>query len=104
MSRRCVFPVRLARPDGGQEMAHVGHGGVESVLLIGDGTFDQMLRSADLRAAVDGLLGQDADPAGNSAILKDEERCIRCALCVMRCPVDAIAMERVRFSTEWRCA
>jgi NAD-dependent dihydropyrimidine dehydrogenase PreA subunit len=35
------------------------------------------------------------DPAtGGSAIIKDEERCIRCALCANRCPVDAITMER----------
>jgi NADPH-dependent glutamate synthase beta subunit-like oxidoreductase len=38
---------------------------------------------------------------GHSAILKDEERCIRCALCAMRCPVDAIAMERVQFTATW---
>jgi NADPH-dependent glutamate synthase beta subunit-like oxidoreductase len=45
--------------------------------------------------------GADADE--DSAIIKDEERCIRCALCSMRCPVDAITMERVTFSTSWRC-
>jgi ferredoxin len=28
------------------------------------------------------------------AMLLDEERCIRCALCVKRCPFDAITMER----------
>jgi NADPH-dependent glutamate synthase beta subunit-like oxidoreductase len=44
------------------------------------------------------------DPESDSAILKDEDRCIRCALCVMRCPVDAIAMERVCFSTLWKVA
>jgi len=43
-----------------------------------------------------------ADPHAYSAILKDEDRCIRCALCVMRCPADAIAMERVQFATLWR--
>jgi formate dehydrogenase (NADP+) beta subunit len=37
----------------------------------------------------------------HSAILKDEDRCIRCALCEMRCPVDAIAMERVQFTVTW---
>lgn len=44
------------------------------------------------------------DLAEHSAILKDEERCIRCALCEARCPVDAITMERVRFTATWRAA
>jgi formate dehydrogenase (NADP+) beta subunit len=46
--------------------------------------------------------GEDANLENNSAILKDEDRCIRCALCVERCPADAIVMERVSFQTEWR--
>jgi NADPH-dependent glutamate synthase beta subunit-like oxidoreductase len=41
------------------------------------------------------------DREAHSAILKDEERCIRCALCEMRCPVDAITMERVAFTATW---
>ncbi|NLY02898.1 MAG: FAD-dependent oxidoreductase [Rhodopirellula sp.] len=40
--------------------------------------------------------------AAHSAILKDEDRCIRCALCAMRCPSDAITMERVTCTTSWR--
>ena len=56
----------------------------------------------DITAAIDGTIGVDADLDENSAILKDEDRCIRCALCAMRCPVDAISMERVSFSTTWR--
>jgi NAD-dependent dihydropyrimidine dehydrogenase PreA subunit len=48
--------------------------------------------------------GTPTDCAADTAILKDEDRCIRCALCAIRCPADAIAMERVRFTTEWRSA
>ncbi len=55
----------------------------------------------ELEAAIRAMLGE-ADLEENSAILKDEDRCIRCAACAMRCPVDAIAMERVTFRTEWR--
>jgi len=51
--------------------------------------------------AIGHTLGADAELDENSAILKDEDRCIRCALCAMRCPVDAITMERVAVSTRW---
>jgi NAD-dependent dihydropyrimidine dehydrogenase PreA subunit len=56
----------------------------------------------DLCAAVEAALGSDAGLQENSAIVKDEDRCIRCALCEMRCPTDAITMERVSFTTGWR--
>jgi len=37
-------------------------------------------------------------PVGEgSAIIKDEDRCIRCGLCAKRCPVNAITMERFLF-------
>ena len=58
--------------------------------------------TADMAEFLESHLGDDADLENNSAILKDEDRCIRCALCVERCPADAIAMERVSFQTEWR--
>jgi NADPH-dependent glutamate synthase beta subunit-like oxidoreductase len=58
----------------------------------------------ELDAAINALLGPEAERGGNSAILKDEDRCIRCALCAMRCPVDAITMERTEFSVNWRSA
>jgi ferredoxin len=58
----------------------------------------------ELRSAIAGTLGGDADLKQNSAILKDEDRCIRCALCEQRCPVAAITMERVTCITRWRSA
>ncbi len=54
--------------------------------------------SPELDAAI-AAAGLERD--AHSAILKDEDRCIRCALCAMRCPVDAIAMERVKFTATW---
>jgi NADPH-dependent glutamate synthase beta subunit-like oxidoreductase/ferredoxin len=36
-----------------------------------------------------------------SAIIKDETKCIRCALCFERCPVGAITMERSTFKEVW---
>ena len=63
-----------------------------------------MAATPAIDAAIEGALGAAIDRESHSAILKDEERCIRCALCVMRCPADAIAMERVTFSTSWRCS
>jgi ferredoxin len=37
----------------------------------------------------------DADPgsAPLSAMIKDDEKCIRCGLCALRCPTDAMTME-----------
>jgi ferredoxin len=58
----------------------------------------------ELTAIVHSQIGDGADWDSHSAILKDEDRCIRCALCVERCPSDAIDMERVSFQTEWRSA
>ena len=46
------------------------------------------------REGADYTVDADADRGVNSAIIKDEDRCIRCALCEMRCPVEAITMER----------
>ncbi|MGE5849115.1 MAG: FAD-dependent oxidoreductase [Candidatus Methylomirabilota bacterium] len=65
-------------------------------------TLAQLQPSYDLERAIAGALGPNVDQAAHSAILKDEDRCIRCALCAMRCPTDAITMERVSFQTTWR--
>jgi ferredoxin len=67
-------------------------------------SLDQLVEDSALGTAIESLLGPEANRGENTAILKDEDRCIRCGLCAMRCPADAITMERVRFQTEWRTA
>jgi len=64
-------------------------------------SLDKLEFDGETSFTFDDTLGKDADLAENSAILKDEDRCIRCALCAMRCPVDAISMERITFQTNW---
>jgi NADPH-dependent glutamate synthase beta subunit-like oxidoreductase len=54
------------------------------------------------RETLESVAGSDPDVPELSAIVKDEDRCIRCGLCAERCPVEAITMERVTFSTQWR--
>jgi formate hydrogenlyase subunit 6/NADH:ubiquinone oxidoreductase subunit I len=34
----------------------------------------------------------DGAGPGGTALTLDEERCIRCALCIERCPTDALSM------------
>ena len=65
---------------------------------------DAIAPAEDCDRAIASTLGDDADRSAHSAILKDEDRCIRCALCAMRCPADAIVMERVSFVTSWRAS
>ncbi|MBK8177320.1 MAG: FAD-dependent oxidoreductase [Planctomycetes bacterium] len=58
----------------------------------------------ELERAIGSAFQGEFDLAANTAIVKDEDRCIRCALCAVRCPADAIGMERVTFCTTWRNA
>ncbi len=71
---------------------------------------DRLDGGAELEAAIaeqltatleaDGL-GIESSDGPVSAIIKDETRCIRCALCAERCPVGAITMERVKICSQW---
>jgi ferredoxin len=64
-------------------------------------SLSEIAEAADISAAIEGIFDDEEDLTQHSAILKDEDRCIRCAACAMRCPVDAISMERVAYTTTW---
>jgi len=62
-------------------------------------SFDRLALSLELETATREL---HLNPADLSAIIKDEERCIRCGLCAQRCPTTAITMEQFNFAKEWK--
>jgi formate dehydrogenase (NADP+) beta subunit len=64
-------------------------------------SLDRLEGDETLRQAIRAQLG-DEDVSAHSAIIKDETKCIRCALCAERCPVGAITMERFVTRTLWR--
>ena len=54
---------------------------------------------ADARSAV-----EDRAQAGGfplAALIKDDDRCIRCGLCAIRCPTEAMTMERFTITERW---
>ena len=58
------------------------------------------LESLDLPDEERRALAERAEANGLplSAMLKDEDRCIRCGLCAIRCPTDAMTMERFQIT------
>ena len=62
-------------------------------------SYDRLDGSPELEAATRGL---GLDTSDLSAIIKDEDRCIRCGLCAQRCPTEAITMEQFRFARGWK--
>jgi NADPH-dependent glutamate synthase beta subunit-like oxidoreductase len=61
--------------------------------------FEELDLDADTRAD----LAERAE-AGNlplAAMVKDDERCIRCGLCAIRCPTDAMTMEKFTITERW---
>ncbi len=59
---------------------------------------DVALPEAERRALVGAA---EADGLPLSAMLKDDTRCIRCGLCAIRCPTDAMTMERFQITERY---
>lgn len=66
------------------------------------------LGEGNLRSAVDNMYGVDSanvddeelDLVG-TAMLKDEDLCIRCGLCAEKCPTQAVTMDVMNYSYRW---
>lgn len=54
---------------------------------------------ADERAAVEERAQAGGFPL--TALIKDDDRCIRCGLCAIRCPTEAMTMERFTITERW---
>ena len=61
--------------------------------------FDELDLDDAERAALE--LRASADGFPLAALVKDDERCIRCGLCAIRCPTEAITMERFTITQRW---
>ncbi|MGE5345986.1 MAG: FAD-dependent oxidoreductase [Acidithiobacillales bacterium] len=61
--------------------------------------FDELDLPADQRAELERRAGAGDLPL--SAMVKDDEKCIRCGLCAIRCPTDAMTMERFSITEEF---
>lgn len=55
---------------------------------------------ADQRAEVEARAAK-ADGFPLAALIKDDDRCIRCGLCAIRCPTEAMTMERFTITERW---
>jgi formate dehydrogenase beta subunit len=64
--------------------------------------FDELEIAPAERAAVEARAEANGLPL--AALVKDDERCIRCGLCAIRCPTEAITMERFTITERWTAA
>jgi NADPH-dependent glutamate synthase beta subunit-like oxidoreductase len=51
------------------------------------------------RAAIEARARAEGFPL--TALIKDDDRCIRCGLCAIRCPTEAMTMERFTITERW---
>jgi NADPH-dependent glutamate synthase beta subunit-like oxidoreductase len=61
--------------------------------------FDTLDLDPAERAALEARADNPGFPL--AALIKDDERCIRCGLCAIRCPTGAITMERFTITERW---
>lgn len=66
------------------------------------------LAEGNLRVAVDNFYGVDSASMNDeelatmgTAMLKDEDLCIRCGLCAEKCPTQAVTMDAMNYSFRW---
>ncbi len=66
------------------------------------------LGEGNLRLAVDNFYGVDSSQMNaeelasmGTAMLKDEDLCIRCGLCAEKCPTQAVTMDAMNYSFRW---
>lgn len=64
--------------------------------------------NGNIRKAVDNFYGVDSIAIDNesladmgTAMLKDEDLCIRCGLCAEKCPTQAVTMDAMNYSFRW---
>ena len=105
-----TFPIHLHTHSDGYDVGNLQHGGIVGRVGVANPlpprqtsvvvairkivSFDRLERTPELETLETAFAG---DGAALSAILKDEELCIRCGLCAERCPNHAITMERFCF-------
>lgn len=66
------------------------------------------LGEGNMRRAVDNFFGVDSASMSDeelalmgTAMLKDEDLCIRCGLCAEKCPTQAVTMDEMNYSFRW---
>ena len=62
--------------------------------------FDQIEMPDDERAAIQ-VQAADGTAHPLAAMVKDDDRCIRCGLCAIRCPTGAMTMEKFSITEKW---
>lgn len=76
--------------------------------LVEIGQLNMDYGEGNLRRAVDNFYGVDSASMNDeelasmgSAMLKDEDLCIRCGLCAEKCPTQAVTMDLMNYSFRW---